>query len=236
MRRIIYGALASLIATPVFSVPLDYVNFTYFQPNARYQTCGTPFSYGDAWDGDCGELDEFGNTINHPWPDKSASEFEIATLWINTTIDRSNLTISSSDTASDWESHFAYQEWGIIPFGMNFLYTEAYWADGWASAGGIDFTIRFDEFGEITEWSLGAWRDDGGALSFTAFSDPQLWDGHEYYASEYWEPSETAVYRDRGYWISDAPPPSPIPLPAPGLLLLGGLIGLSVAKWKARPG
>src|SRR5690625_4023969 len=155
MHRMFLGALVALIATPAFSVPLNYVNFTYYQPDAWHQTCGGPSSYGDRWDGHCGELDDAGHLIEQPWPEESTRSFEAATLWINETVDRTNLTISSTDTASDWQNDLAYQEWGIILFGVAVM-DLTHWDDDvvyeqWYGSSGdglyLEFTITFDKHG-----------------------------------------------------------------------------------------
>lgn len=214
MRRILYAALAAMIATPAFSVTANYINFTYYQPDARYEAC-------EGYE-PCREDGEFGDVH---WPDPSISEFRLARLWINETVDRANLTISSSDRASDWADH----EWGIIPFGLEY-WDISRWADGREYGGWLEFTIEFDMFGEISSWDMWGASDDGGAASFSAFSDPRTWNGHEYYAAMYWEPYGKAVYRDPGYWVSDL---APIPLPATGLLLLAGLGGIGCLRWRS---
>lgn len=230
MRRVFYGVLGALIATPAFSAPLNYINYTYIQPDAWYQTCGTRFSYGDRWDGHCGELDDAGNIIERPWPGEGTRSFEAATLWMNETVDRTSLTISSTDTAADWQDDFAYQEWGIIPFGLEFVDLNS-WADGEVSRGWLEFSIDFDQHGEISSWHMWGARADGGATAFTFFSEPEFWNGNEYFGDAYFEPDETFIYRDPGYWVSDAgPAPAVIPLPASGLLLLAGLVGMGLIR------
>lgn len=231
MRRILYAALAALIATPAFSVTANYINFTYYQPSAWYQTCGGPFSYGDRWDGHCGEADVAGNPVEQPWPEESTSSFKAAGLWVDERVDRADLRIGYMDGRIIWEGDSGNHDWDIIPFGLDFVDLN-YWFDGWVSGGELDFIISFDASGEISSWYMSGTKIDYGATSFAFYSEPRMLNGHQYFGDAYFEPQETFVYRDPGYWVSDAVPP-PVPLPASGLLLLAGIAGMGFMRWRS---